>query len=136
MERERFRALVVQAMEDLPEDIQHRLENVDVVIEDFPSVSQLGKIKLAKGFLLLGLYEGVPLTQRSTNYGMVPPDKVTLFQNNIEAKCGENEPAIQAEVQRVVRHEIGHHFGIGEVRLKQLEDRKNQDRRKPRGNSG
>ncbi len=72
---------------------------------------------------MLGLYEGVPLTQRHSSYGMVPPDKITIFQKTIEAECGSaDEMDIKAEIQKVVRHEIAHHFGIGDARLKQIED--------------
>jgi len=69
---------------------------------------------------LLGLYEGVPLTKRGAHYGMVPPDKITIFQKPIEAMC-KNGDAIVQEIQRVVRHEIAHHFGIGEAKLRQIE---------------
>jgi predicted Zn-dependent protease with MMP-like domain len=127
MDRERFERLVVQAVEDLPEEFQEKLENIDVVIEDFPSRAQLRQSRLGKGFTLLGLYEGVPLTRRSSSYGMVPPDKITIFQKTIEAECHNSDDTyIKAEIQKVVRHEIAHHFGIGDARLKQIEDEKKE----------
>lgn len=122
MERDRFERLVAEAVEDLPEEFQERLENIDVVVEDQPSRSQIRQTGLGRGMTLLGLYEGVPLTHRHASYGLVPPDKVTIFQKTIEARCGNDETAIKKEVQRVVRHEIAHHFGIGDARLWEIEN--------------
>lgn len=120
MDRERFDWLVARAVDSLPEEFRTRLENIDVVVEDRPSGSQMAKVGLGRGQTLLGLYQGVPLTRRSRHYGMVPPDKITIFQKPIEAKC-RDDAQITAEIQRVVRHEIAHHFGIGDARLRQLE---------------
>jgi predicted Zn-dependent protease with MMP-like domain len=69
--------------------------------------------------ILLGLYEGIPQTRRISNYGMVLPDKITIFQKNIEAKC-RNEEEILAEIEHVVKHEIAHHFGISDDRLREI----------------
>ena len=120
MDRESFERLVAKAVDGLPEEFLERLENVDVVVEDYPTPDQLLKLGLEPGETLLGLYEGVPRTRRGGHYGLVPPDKITIFQRSIEAKCryGGN---ISAEVQRVVKHEIAHHFGISDARLHQLE---------------
>jgi predicted Zn-dependent protease with MMP-like domain len=120
MDREKFESLVVEAVADLPEEFLSQLENVDVVVQDLPTAGQLARSGLRRGHALLGLYEGVPQTRRGRGYGMVLPDKITVFQKSIEARCrGENE--IAAEVRRVVRHEIAHHFGIGDARLRQIE---------------
>jgi predicted Zn-dependent protease with MMP-like domain len=124
MERVKFEDLVAKAVEDLPEEFRQRLENIDVVVEEYPSAFQLKKSRLTKGYTLLGLYEGIPLTQRYSSYGLVPPDKITLFQGTIEAKCGNDETAARKEIREVVLHEIAHHFGIGDARLKQIEDDK------------
>ena len=121
MDRERFRWLVARAVDGLPEEFRTKLENIDVVVEDWPSLAQLTKVGLRRGQNLLGLYQGVPLTKRGRHYGLVPPDKITIFQKPIEAKC-RYETEITAEIQKVVRHEIAHHFGIGDARLKQLEN--------------
>ena len=120
MDRERFEWLVARAVESLPEEFRTKLENIDVVVEAWPTQSQLAKVGLGRGQTLLGLYQGVPQTKRGRQYGLVAPDKITIFQKPIEAKCGF-EAEIIAEIQRVVRHEIAHHFGIGDARLKQLE---------------
>jgi predicted Zn-dependent protease with MMP-like domain len=123
MNRERFESLVRTAIEALPEEFLHRLENIAVVIDDSPAPAQLKKVGVRHGEILLGLYEGVPLTKRSHNYGMVPPDKITIFQKSIEAVC-RNEAEIAAEVQRVVQHEIAHYFGLGDARLHEIEAQK------------
>ena len=120
MDRERFEWLVARAIETLPDEFLSRLENIDVVVEDYPSQSQLASVGLRRRQTLLGLYEGVPLTKRSSHYGLVPPDKITIFQKPIEAKCRYNAE-ITDEIQRVVKHEIAHHFGIGDARLEQIE---------------
>jgi len=121
MDRERFEWLVVQVVDSLPEEFSTKLENIDVVVEDQPTSSQLAETRLKRGETLLGLYQGVPLTKRSRHYGMVMPDKITIFQKPIEAKC-KNDTEIKAEIRRVVQHEIAHHFGIGDTRLRQLEN--------------
>ncbi len=123
MEKEEFERLVAEAVEALPEEFRKKLENIDVVVEDWPDRWQVSQARLGRGMTLLGLYEGVPLTQRPSSYGLVPPDKITIFRKAIEAICGLDREAIKSEVQRVVRHEIAHHFGIGDARLRQLEKR-------------
>ena len=120
MDRERFERLVAKAVESLPDEFRSRLENIDVVVDDQPTRGQLAEAGLKRGFTLLGLYEGVPLSRRGSYYGMVVPDKISIFQKPIEATC-KNDAAITAEIQRVVRHEIAHHFGIGDAKLRQLE---------------
>jgi len=120
MKRERFEELVAEAVSSLPEEFLTKLENIDVVVQDKPTPGQLAEVRLKGGETLLGLYEGVPLTKRSRHYGMVTPDKITIFQKPIEARC-RNETEVKAEIRRVVRHEIAHHFGLGDARLRQLE---------------
>lgn len=118
MDRDRFRELVARAIDSLPEDFRDKMQNVDVVVADWPPPRELARLK--RGQTLLGLYQGVPITKRSSHYGLVAPDKISIFQKPIEARC-QSEAKIIAEIERVVRHEIAHHFGIGDRRLKQLE---------------
>ena len=120
MDRESFERLVAQAVDDLPDEFLLRLENIDIVVEDQPTPAQLLHLGLERGETLLGLYEGIPRTRRGSHYGLVPPDKITIFQRSIEAKC-RYEGNISAEIRRVVKHEIAHHFGISDARLHQLE---------------
>ena len=120
MDRERFEELVVRAVNELPEEFLSQLHNLDIVVENHPNISQRRMTGTGSGYNLLGLYEGVPRTRRGRGYGMVLPDKITIFQGPIEARC-RSEDEIKAEVRRVVRHEIAHHFGISDARLKELE---------------
>jgi predicted Zn-dependent protease with MMP-like domain len=110
----------MKAVDNLPEALRDRLENVAILVDDRPTQYQLSKAGIKQGQTLLGLYEGVPLTKRGVHYGMVQPDKITIFQKPIEAKCKKSDSIVQ-EIQRVVWHEIAHHFGIGETRLRQIE---------------
>ena len=126
MDREKFEDLVAQALDELPEEFQDRLENVDVVVMDHPTRRQLAKV--GRGMTLLGLYEGVPQTGRTRGYNLVTPDKITIFQKPIEAEC-RNEAEVTVEIQKVVLHEIAHHFGIGDARLREIEARKYRRRR-------
>ncbi len=115
--------MVLRAVSDLPEEFKNRLENVDVVVEKSPQANQLARLR--HGETLLGLYEGVPQTRRSSHYGLVPPDKITIFQKPIEAIAGSDNE-ITTEIKKVVIHEIAHHFGISDARLRQLEQRKHR----------
>jgi predicted Zn-dependent protease with MMP-like domain len=119
MESERFEQLVVRAVESLPEEFRERLDNVDIVVADAPTLKQLSKTERKRGETLLGLYEGVPLPERNQGYGFVVPDMITIFQRPIEDMC-ESDTEIITEVQKVVRHEIAHHFGISDDRLREL----------------
>jgi predicted Zn-dependent protease with MMP-like domain len=119
MDSQRFEELVGEAIDKLPEAFRERLENIDVVVADTPTRAQLKTLREKKGETLLGLYEGVPLTERTQNYGFVVPDKITIFQKSIEAMC-RNDAQIIAEIRRVVQHEIAHHFGISDDRLEEL----------------
>jgi predicted Zn-dependent protease with MMP-like domain len=119
MDRQRFEWLVARAVNSLPDEFQAKLENIDVVVADQPTPAQLAPLGKKRGVTLLGLNEGVPLTRRSHHYGLVVPDKITVFQKPIEEIC-RNDAEIIARIQRVVLHEIAHHFGISDARLKQL----------------
>lgn len=126
MDRVKFEELVSAAVDDLPDEFVTKLENVDVVVQDWPAADQLRRTELKHDYILLGLYEGVPRTERGQHYGLVPPDKITIFQRPIEEKCKQSNIEIATEIGKVVRHEIAHHFGIGDARLEQIE--KERDR--------
>ena len=118
--RARFEALVAAALDGLPDDILSLLDNVAVVVDDEPTAEQLRDVgPLDGGELLLGLYEGVPLTQRTSAYGLVLPDKITLFQRALES-VSPDEATLREEVQFTVVHELAHHFGISDERLAEL----------------
>ena len=118
-----FEKLVKQGVEQLPRHIRKLLENVDIVIEDWPSKSIIEKLRLPNKYALFGLYQGVPKTKRGTHYANVLPDKITLFKKPIEESAKSPEE-IKNIVKRVVWHEIAHHFGLDEKRVRQLEKKK------------
>ena len=119
LSRSRFEALVAQALNDLPDEFQDKMHNVDLVIADWPTRGELRRAGLRRGDMLFGLYQGVPLTKRTTGYGLVLPDKITIYQGPIEAVC-RTPRQIRHKVLQVVLHELGHHFGIPEERLREL----------------
>ena len=119
MDLPQFERLVRQAIGRIPQGLRAYLDNVDVVVEDWPAIEQLAGHVIGDDDYLLGLYEGVPLTERA-DYGMVLPDKITLFQRPIEAMCSDDEEIIE-EVRKTVVHEVAHHFGIDDDRLEELE---------------
>lgn len=119
MDNARFEQLVDQAIDSLPDEFKERLDNVDIIIADYPTQHQQKRTDRAKGEVILGLYEGVPLTERTTNYTMTVPDKISIFQKNLEA-IFHDDAVIVKEIRRVVLHEIAHHFGIDDDRLDEL----------------
>ena len=114
--RRRFERLVARALDELPAAVTAMLDNVDVVVEDEPTIEQVGR---SDGETLFGLYEGVPLTERSSSYSMVLPDKITIFRGPLERIC-TSPSAITREVRITVIHELGHHLGFEEDRLDEL----------------
>jgi len=120
MRREEFERLAAEALDDLPVEFAEKMSNIEVAIDDWPTRAQMRRAGVGPEGLLLGLYEGVPLTRRDRGYHLVLPDKITIFQRPIEAVCCTNEE-IRSLVRKTVMHEIAHHFGIGEERLRELE---------------
>jgi predicted Zn-dependent protease with MMP-like domain len=111
-----FERLVADALDGLPDTILQMLDNVAVVVADEPTLQQRQRVRLADDEILLGLYEGIPLTERTSGYGAVLPDKVTIFQRAIEAQC-DSEAELVVEVRHTVVHELAHHLGISDARL-------------------
>jgi predicted Zn-dependent protease with MMP-like domain len=106
--RNRFADLVERAIEELPEEFRSRLENVQIVIEDQGSPG------------LLGLYHGVPQTKRGpASYSGVLPDVITIYRESIESRAHSAED-LARDVRITVWHEIAHHFGISDERLREL----------------
>ncbi len=110
MSRRRFEELVEEALGDLPDWVQERLDNVAVVVEEEPPEEDPD---------LLGLYEGVPLTDRGQDYFGVLPDRIRLFRSTIEEEA-EDEEDVKQVVQETVVHEVAHFFGISDERLHEL----------------
>jgi predicted Zn-dependent protease with MMP-like domain len=119
MDRDTFEELVARALEELPAWVKAMMDNVEVTVAEAPSAAQRRRLGLRPGQTLLGLYEGVPQTRRSSAYGLVLPDKITLFRRFILAVCRTPEE-VEARVRSVVIHELAHHFGIDDDRLREL----------------
>lgn len=116
---ETFRELVREAIEDMPARFRHNLENVAFIVEQEPSVDQLRRQNLSEQETLLGLYEGVPHPERG-RYQFVPPDRITIFQRPIERRV-TSMADLEEQVYRTVYHEIAHHFGMNEARVRKAE---------------
>ena len=120
MKQRQFEQLVDKALESLPPEFQQLMDNVAVFIEDRPSRSLLRELGMSANDTLLGLYEGVPQTERTTSYDLVTPDRITLFQRPIE-DCCDTATEVAEEIRRTILHEVGHHFGIDDDRLDEIE---------------
>ena len=118
MELRRFERLVRQAIEELPPAFLDRMDNLDIVVEDWASPAQLIGSGIEEKESLLGLYEGIPLPDRY-DYNLALPDKITLFKRAIENIC-ETDEEVVAEVRTTVIHEIAHHFGIDDDALHEM----------------
>ena len=107
---EQFVAWVEEAIAELPVELRDAMSNVALVVDDeSPAESSV-----------LGLYQGVPLTRRTSGYAAVPPDKITIFRRPIERVTGSDPERLRGQVKHVVVHEIAHHFGISDERLVEL----------------
>ncbi|HWG62309.1 MAG TPA: metallopeptidase family protein [Streptosporangiaceae bacterium] len=104
----RFEEMVGVALDDLPDDLGKLMQNVAVTVQHNPGPPGL-----------LGLYQGIPLTNRTSQYAGVLPDRITIYKVAICAIC-RTEEDVAIEVRRTVVHEVAHHFGIGDERLRQL----------------
>lgn len=115
---EEFEQLVKEGIDAIDEKFLKKLKNVEIVIEDNPTPHQFEELKL-RGALLFGLYEGIPQTKRE-QYGQVLPDKITIFKNPIESAFYSKED-IKKAVKDTIWHEIAHHFGMDEHRVREAE---------------
>jgi predicted Zn-dependent protease with MMP-like domain len=114
-----FERLVARAVDGIPEPFRSRLENVAVVVEDRPSRELLASLGMSPGETLLGLYDGIPLTERGDWYNMVPPDRIIIFRLPILEMCRTREEVVE-EVRRTVLHEVAHFYGIGDDELDRM----------------
>jgi predicted Zn-dependent protease with MMP-like domain len=106
-----FEQWVQEAFDSLPPEIDAMMDNVAIVIENEPPLGQP----------LLGLYNGVPLTRRTSSYGGIRPDKISIYQGPLVRHYGHDPELLRTQVHRVVLHEIAHHFGISDERLVELD---------------
>lgn len=123
MTRDQFRALVEEAIDTIPARFAREVKNVAIVIEDEPSDELLDEMEMDDDETLLGLYQGVPLTERGASYGNVLPDRITLFQRTIEEECDGDEDEIVVAIGETLIHELGHYFGLTEDEIMEIEER-------------
>lgn len=119
MTKEEFEELVRQAVEKLPKKFKEKLDNVDLVIEAWPTPEKLREVGIPVSRTILGLYQGVPKTKRRTYFGVLP-DKITIFAGPILA-VSSTPKEVKERVAQVVRHEIAHHFGLSEEEVQEAE---------------
>jgi len=120
--REEFRKLVAEAIEDVPEQFRAYLDNLAVEVEPIPDRSARGRLRsvgLTDPRDLLGIYEGTPLTERSVEQPTRWPERIVVYQDNIQRICRTRRQIVR-QVRKTVLHEIGHHFGLEEEDLEEL----------------
>ncbi|NNC93276.1 MAG: metallopeptidase family protein [Acidimicrobiia bacterium] len=114
--RERFEELVSEALDSIPDELAGYMENVAVVVQEWPTPGQ----QAPHAGMLLGLYEGVSLTRRGPmTYSAVMPDRITIFQGP-HCRITNSEDGLRRRIATTVIHEVGHHFGISDDRLREL----------------
>lgn len=113
-----FQQYMEQAMESIPEIFKEKMDNIAFIAEQYPSESDLSRLGMNDGRHLLGLYSGIPFTHRNTWYAGTMPDRIILFQRNIEAICGSVEELVK-KIREVVVHEIAHYFGMTDKEIRE-----------------
>ena len=114
-----FYDLVAEALESIPASFRDRLDNIEILVEDFPSWNTMRLAKVRSKWQLLGFYHGVPLTERTSGYNLITPDKISIYRHPIAAQVSAKEE-LRALVHRVVLHEVAHYFGIDDDRLVEI----------------
>jgi predicted Zn-dependent protease with MMP-like domain len=122
MTREQFERLVAEAVTLIPRRFRREMRNLALVVEDEPSDALLDEMEIEPPDSLYGLYQGIPLPERSWGHGNHLPDKITLFQRPIEEDC-EDDDEIRAVIGETLIHEVGHYFGLSEEEIEEIEER-------------
>lgn len=119
LSEEEFAELVDEAVASLPAEFEKYMENLSIDIQPRPTRELLRSMRIPRRELLLGVYHGVPLTEKSVSSTVEYPEQVVIFQRNVEAVC-DSEDEIVEQVRKTVLHEVGHHFGLDEEELRRL----------------
>lgn len=122
MTSERFRRLVEEALEEIPPRFRAAMRNVAVVVEEEPSPELLDEMEVGPDDTLFGLYQGIPLTERSWGHGNALPDRISIYQFPIEDACADDEE-IRDCIAETVIHEFGHYFGMSEEEIEEIEEK-------------
>jgi predicted Zn-dependent protease with MMP-like domain len=115
-----FAELIAQCIDELPDKYTRSLDNVVITYADTPTPEQRTKLKLRHHETLLGLYEGIPLTQRGAGYNLVLPDKITLFKEPL-MQASATMPELKQRIKHTLWHELAHFYGLDHSRIKALE---------------
>jgi len=122
IDNKQFQDIVSRAIDNIPQKYAKHIKNLAFVVEDEPSPEQRQRLKLGNHQTLFGLYEGVPLTRRVSNYNLVLPDKITIFKLPIEFSSN-SEAELVGQVNNTVWHEVAHYYGLGHARIHELENK-------------
>ena len=122
MKREAFEHLVQDALHTIPQRFRRAMKNLAIVVEDEPSSELLKEMEIEPPDTLLGLYQGIPLTERRWDYGNTLPDRILLFQRPLEQES-EDEADLVVAIGETLIHEVGHYFGLSEEEIEAIEER-------------
>ena len=122
MDRAVFERHVAEALASIPRRFRDAMQNIAVVVEDEPSRALLDEMDIEPPDTLLGLYQGVPLTERSWGYGNTLPDRVLIFQGPHERESEDEEDLVVCIAETLI-HEIGHYFGMSEEQIEEIEEK-------------
>ncbi len=117
VDEELFSEMMEEALHAIPEPFKDKIENLVFMVEPYPSDADLGRVGLTDRYSLLGIYSGVPYTNRNTYYMNTTPDRIILFQRNIERFCN-TEDELKIKIREVLIHEIAHYFGMDEDQVR------------------
>lgn len=120
MNSDQFAHCVAQAFDELPPALRRELSNVAIVVEELADDDVLDQADVDDPMDLYGFYIGVPLTARGSSYGLIAPDKISIYRRPIVAVCA-NDTAIKQMIRKTLRHELAHYFGIDDDRLEELD---------------
>jgi predicted Zn-dependent protease with MMP-like domain len=122
MKRPAFEGLVGEALETIPRRFRDAMVNIAIIVEDEPSDDLLEEMEIDPPDTLLGLYQGIPLTERRSDYGNTLPDRILLFQGPLERES-EDEDDLVVAIGETLIHEIGHYFGLSEEEIEEIEEK-------------
>jgi predicted Zn-dependent protease with MMP-like domain len=121
VERKKFERLVADALATIPRRFRKAIKNLAIVVEDEPSRELLREMEIDPPDTLLGLYQGIPLTERRWDYGNALPDRILLFQGPLERQS-EGEDDLVVAIGETLIHEVGHYFGLSEEEIQEIEE--------------
>ena len=123
MTRQRFQQLVEDALAEIPPRFRAAMKNVAVIVEDAPPADILEEMEIEPPDSLFGLYQGIPLPERTWSYGNALPDRISIYQQPIEDACDDDDDEIRECVAETVIHEFGHYFGMDEEQIEAIEEK-------------